>query len=87
MPIVQKPAQVGDEAAGPGDAEAGRDMDDEVVEPGGRVGELVAQILAADEGAVGVPLPAGRAQPQSGMPSQLAALAADSRRLLRRTRA
>jgi hypothetical protein len=57
--VLQEAAEVGDKAAGPGDAEAGRDMGDEVVQPCGRVGELVAEVFAADEGAAGVFLPAG----------------------------
>jgi hypothetical protein len=57
-------------------------MRDEVFDPGGWVGQLVAEVFTADEGASGVTLPAGRAQTQPGMPTQLAALAADPGRLL-----
>jgi hypothetical protein len=42
----------------------GRDMRDEVFEPGGWVGQVVAEVFTADEGASGVTLPAGRAQTQ-----------------------
>ncbi|WP_245770333.1 hypothetical protein [Streptomyces radiopugnans] len=59
MLVLQEAAEVGDQAAGPGDAEAGRNMPDEVVQPRRRVHELVAQVFAANEGATGVFLPAG----------------------------
>jgi hypothetical protein len=85
--VLQKSAQVGDQAAGPGDAVAGGDVDDEVVQPRGWIGELVAEVFATDERAAWVPLPAGRTQSKSGMPSQPPALAADPWRLLRRARA
>ncbi|WP_282704229.1 hypothetical protein [Streptomyces sp. CC219B] len=82
MLVLKEAAQVHDESAGPADTMAGCDMSDEVVQPGGWVGQLVAKVFAADEGAAGVFLPAGRAQPQAGMTSQLSALAAVPRRLL-----
>ncbi|MFF5196323.1 MULTISPECIES: hypothetical protein [Streptomyces] len=59
MLVLQEAAEAGDQAAGPGDAEAGRDMPDELVQPRRRVGELVAEVFAVDEGAAGMFLPAG----------------------------
>ncbi|MDQ1024637.1 hypothetical protein QF035_002219 [Streptomyces umbrinus] len=84
VPVFQEPAEVGDEAAGSGDAVPGGDMSDEVPQPGGWIGEPVAEMFPADEGTARVLLLAGRAQPQSGMSPQLAALAAGPRRLFLR---
>ncbi|MGW1617519.1 hypothetical protein ACWCQZ_51460, partial [Streptomyces sp. NPDC002285] len=76
MLVLKEAAQVHDEAARPADATAGRDMSHEVVQPRGRIGQLVTEMFAADEGAAGVSLPAGRAQSQPGMTPELPALTA-----------
>ncbi|WP_219822117.1 hypothetical protein [Streptomyces sp. Ru62] len=57
--VFQEPSQVGDEAAGSGDAVAGRDLGDEIGEPFGRVVESFPKVFAANEGTAGVLLPAG----------------------------
>src|SRR6266702_2129680 len=64
-------------------------MADQVAQPGGRVGQPGDQVAALDEGPVGMPLPASRAQAMGGMATQPAALDTDPRRVLglARTRA
>ncbi|MEV7020272.1 hypothetical protein [Streptomyces sp. NPDC093991] len=81
VPVFQESAEVGDEAAGSGDAVPGGDMGDEVLQPGRWIGEPVAEVFPTDEGPARVLLPAGRAQPQSRMSPHLAALAAGPRRM------
>ncbi|MFE2189138.1 hypothetical protein [Streptomyces sp. NPDC059455] len=83
MLVLQEPAEVSDEAAGPRNAVPGGDMGDELAQPERRFGKTFTEVFTADEGAAGVLLPARRAQPQPGMPPQLPALAADPGRLFR----
>jgi hypothetical protein len=75
-------AHGGDQAAGPAGAVPGGDVRDEVEEPRWRVGEVFAEVFAADEGPARVLLPAGRAQPEPGVRSELSAFAAGSWRVI-----
>lgn len=80
--VLQEPTERADHGAGTAGAVSGGKVAGEVVQPRRWVGEAFLQVGGGDEGPVVVLLPAGRAQSQPGMASNLATPGAFSRRLL-----
>ncbi len=82
VPVFEQPAKFCDHRAGSGWPVHGGHVDDEAVQPAGRIGEPGSQVRGADEGPLGAALPACRAQPQCLMPFDLPALHAGPGRVL-----
>lgn len=80
--VLQEPTERADHGARSAGAVPGAEVAGEVAQPRRWVGEAFLQVGGGDEGPVGVLLPAGRAQPQPGMASNLATPGAFARRLL-----
>jgi hypothetical protein len=67
MGVGQQAPEGGEHRAGPADTVAGSEIADELAQPRWRLGQPGGQVLAADEGPVGMTLPARRAQAEPGV--------------------